>query len=104
VLGGVRLAAVSSRSGRLGVGRVGGCALLGALVVDRAEHLAGRVASDPVLAVDEGRHAMAGLLVGGEPVQAEQLELEGGVERLRDRVGRSRQLHPMQRMALEACG
>ena len=69
VLGGERLAAVSSRSGRLGVGHVDGSARLGALVIDRAEHLAGRVASYPVVAVDEGRHAMAGLLVGSEPAQ-----------------------------------
>jgi len=59
---------------------------LAVFVVDGAEHLVGRVPADRVVLVDPPGDRPTGLLPGGEVVAAQQLELDGGVERFRGRV------------------
>jgi hypothetical protein len=74
------------------------------LEVDRAEHAVGGMSSVGVVFVDERGYCVSGLFAGGKVVPAEQLELQGRVERFRDGVVQSRQLRSIPSLVSELFG
>ena len=69
-------------------GGISGCLLSGKhlLIAGRGHHLAGRVPAAGVIVVDPGTDPGPGLCPGGEVLDPPELEFDGGVPGLDDRV------------------
>jgi len=84
------------------LGRLPGCQ--GVLVVHRRHHVQCRVPPVPVVVIDPGSDPGPGLGFGGEGLHRAQLELQGGVPGLDDRVIPRRQLRLIASLRSELCG